>query len=59
MPVQLASPSGVANPRGTSCDVLDNVRLGRPQGLRLAMLTSWPGMALSTHGETEGSLAGV
>jgi hypothetical protein len=65
MPVQVASPSGVAGPRGTSWDVPDNVRRVpakwvRPQGPRLAMLVSWPGVAiLSTHGETEAGLVSV
>jgi len=43
VPFQLTSPSGVAGPRGTPCDVPENVRLGRPWGPRLAMLVSWPG----------------
>lgn len=38
--VQLTSPSGVAGHRGTPCDVPMKVRLGWPQGQRLAMLVS-------------------
>ena len=40
--VQLTSPSGVAGLRRTPCDVPGNVRLGRRQRPRLAMLVSWP-----------------
>jgi hypothetical protein len=40
VPVQLTSPSGQASPRGTPCDVPDNVRLGLPREPRLAMLVS-------------------
>src|SRR3989304_4424525 len=43
VPAQLTSPSSVAAPRGTPCDVPGNVRLGRPRGQRLAVLVSWPG----------------
>ncbi len=45
MPGQLTSPSGVAAPRGTSCDVPENVRRVpaewvRPRRPRLAMLAT-------------------
>ena len=52
MPVQSASPRGVAGRRGTSCDVPENVRpvpaqWVRPHRPRLAMLASWPGIVLN------------
>ena len=64
MPVQLTSPSGVAGPRGTPCDVLDDVRRVpaqwvRPLGPRLhpssmgPQLVSWPGMVPASLGRSE------
>ena len=49
MPVQLTSPSGVAGPLTTPCDVPGNVRRVPAKwvwvtGPRLAMLDSWTGM---------------
>jgi hypothetical protein len=50
MLVQSTSPSGVAAPRDTPCDVPDTVRLGRSRGARLAMLVPWPSTVLTNDG---------
>lgn len=50
MLVQSTSPSGVAAPRDTPCDVPDTVRLGRSRGAGVAMLVPWPSTVLTNDG---------